>query len=366
MITDVDAARQYREAREAIRDAKNPKAYLNLGILYAQGIGTRENHVLANYFYEKAFLMGCLEAGAYMEQEYATGRKSVVEKVVNMLAQTENLSQESLAWLKKLVEQERRRRNYGTLSTLREHLSMIYPDYNQEKGFDDHLNDRKTVDADICYSLCTSENSAETNIALLDKMLRQLFAPISQNHDLFFDILHDDSQYLLQDNEKEICQCLPHLTASYSSICDKHGIKKLKIPFIAGEDLYPNLRVKLIPILRRQAFRCLLSLRGVSPRVNEFLGCLESSEQLLNVCETVEDEDLQLFLISFVELNIDIESLLLDYQGLLQSYRNHDLKPLIRLFNNFCQKLSSRAVFSFYPVQEYSADNPPQIDLSDL
>jgi len=67
-------------------ESENPRLLSN--ILDASQVTKRS----IPYFYEKAFLMGCLEAGAYMEQEYATGRKSVVEKVVNMLAQTENLS----------------------------------------------------------------------------------------------------------------------------------------------------------------------------------------------------------------------------------------------------------------------------------
>ena len=57
MITEKDAARQYHEARKAIRTATNPMAFVHLGQLYAQGIGTRENHVLANYFYDKALAM---------------------------------------------------------------------------------------------------------------------------------------------------------------------------------------------------------------------------------------------------------------------------------------------------------------------
>lgn len=45
-----DAAQQYLEAREAVRNAKDPKAFLRLGMLYTQGIGIGKNYVLANYF----------------------------------------------------------------------------------------------------------------------------------------------------------------------------------------------------------------------------------------------------------------------------------------------------------------------------
>ena len=45
-----DAAQQYLEAREAVRNATDPKAFLRLGMLYTQGIGIGKNYVLANYF----------------------------------------------------------------------------------------------------------------------------------------------------------------------------------------------------------------------------------------------------------------------------------------------------------------------------
>ena len=74
MNTEIDAIRQYLEARKAVRNATNPKAFLRLGKLYAQGIGTKENHVLSNYFYEKALAMGCKEAESLIYPTISTRR----------------------------------------------------------------------------------------------------------------------------------------------------------------------------------------------------------------------------------------------------------------------------------------------------
>ena len=60
----------YDDARVAIRNTEDPLAFLHLGNLYAQGIGTQENHVLANYFYDKAVRMECSEADEYIAREY--------------------------------------------------------------------------------------------------------------------------------------------------------------------------------------------------------------------------------------------------------------------------------------------------------
>lgn len=361
MITDKDAAQQYLEARKAIRDTTNPKAFLRLGMLYAKGIGTRENHVLANYFYEKALAMGSPEAEAYIDEEYASGRKSIVQKVKNTLTFTDNPTPQTVALLRKLVESERIKKNFGILSHIREHLPLLYPDYDQEKGYDDILNNRDTIDSDISYSLCTSGNRSEVNIELLDSMFQQLYAPIIQNAELYHRIIAVDNPFLLTENESVLLKCIANLKASYDSICDKYSIEKIGITHVGGQNLYPYFKVSLIPMLRKQAFRCLLSIKNICPKIDEFLNCLESDEQLLNICEEVEKQDVQLFLISFVEFNIDTDTLLIDYQNLLQSCRNHDLTSLSQLFNDFVRKITD--IRMDHQLTEYTSENPPQIKI---
>jgi hypothetical protein len=40
----------YNKACKAIRDGKDPMAFLHLGILYTQGVDVSRNDILANYF----------------------------------------------------------------------------------------------------------------------------------------------------------------------------------------------------------------------------------------------------------------------------------------------------------------------------
>ena len=88
---------------------------------------------------------------------------------------------------------------------------------------------------------------------------------------------------------------------------------------------------------------------------------LDSDEQLLNVCEEVKDEDLQLFLISFVELNIDTDSLEITYQKLLNSYRSHRLDELANHLNTFVSRLT--AVKIEHQLPTFTPENLPHIKL---
>ena len=361
MIPDKDATREYLEARIAVRGATNPMAFVHLGNLYAKGIGTSENHILANYFFEKASAMGCKEADACIDQEYDSGRRDLVSEVMTAMDDADHISPFRINRLFTRIEKERIRKNYGILSYIREHIPFFYPDYDQEKAFDDILNNRDTRDADIGFSLCTGDNRSEVNMDLLESMLQQLFSPVIQNADLYQRIIMSDNLYLLDDSESELLQCLCNLRSSYDEICRCHNMVKREIAQVEGKDMFPYFRVSLIPLLRKQIFRCLLDIRELCPQINDFLGCLESDEQLLNICEEIEDQDLQLFLISYVEFNIDTDSILIDHQKLLRSIRNRDMSPLADRINAFVNKLTNIEIEHQLP--EFTKDSIPKISL---
>ena len=134
MNKNKDAAKQYLEARKAIRGGKDPMAFLSLGKLYAQGIGTTENHVLANYFYEKALYMGSKEAERFISHEYDTGMRDIATEFIRAVNRTESVDDIPAAKMDrfwKQIEKERIKKNYGILSRLRDNLHVFYPDYDR-------------------------------------------------------------------------------------------------------------------------------------------------------------------------------------------------------------------------------------------
>ena len=103
MIPNNDAAKQFLEARIAIRSATNPLAFLRLGRLYAQGIGTTPNHVLANYFYDKAASMGCEDAFRYIIKEYESGVRDLSRDIEKELDSSGTLSPEKAKRFGKII-----------------------------------------------------------------------------------------------------------------------------------------------------------------------------------------------------------------------------------------------------------------------
>lgn len=348
----------FDEAQKAISVGKAPKAFLHLGMMYAQGIGVTQDHILSHYFIKKALDMGCNEAEEYLNIEYESGNKDFAADIESYIGEYGSIPRETIVKLKARVEVERKAKHYGNLSKIRKHLALIYPEYNREKAIDDILNGRESIDADVLYSTSTTDNTSEICLELQDRLLQQLYVQV-ENDDDVWEYINTD---VLGKDEKELAQTLVNFTSSYDKVCKTYHVDKKEIYNLDTIELYPYIKVQTLATLRRQGFRALLSIKDVEPIIRyKFLQCLDSDEKLLNVCEEVKNQDLQLFLISFVELNIDIESLEFNSLALLKAYRNNNLTPMVEHINAFVGRMNKAGIKNHLPF--YTLENLPQIDL---
>lgn len=269
---------------------------------------------------------------------------------------------ETIVKYKLFVEQERIAGNYGSLSKMRTLLHKFYPEYNKEKAIADFIKDRATVDSDILYATSTTDNESEIDIDRQDSLLSQLYSPIIQDNELWEKIKNQDVSNIVGGDERELTQALCNLTSSYVEICKENGIVPFEISAINDLDLIPYCSPRLLTILRKQTLKCLLSIKDIDPLIaTEFLNKLDNDDQLLNVCEKISNQDVQLFLISFIEINLDIEALEKNYYGLLENYKDNK-QILVGCLNTFVKKLEEVGIEHSLP--EYNTDNLPNINLS--
>ena len=137
---------------------------------------------------------------------------------------------------------------------------------------------------------------------------------------------------------------------------------KKEITPVSAHDLFPYFNVPLMSLLRRQAFRCILSIKDLGPYMDEYLEHLDDDGHLLNICEIPDDKDIQLLLMSYIELHIDINNQQAEYLSLLRSFRNHELDALAQHLNMFVKKLTDSDIEHQLP--EFTPDNLPPIELS--
>jgi len=348
----------YTDALRAINGRKNPLAFLHLGILYAQGIGTEQNEILAHYFIKKAIDMGCKEAKEYVLMEYESGKKDFAKEIRSVIEDKGYITKETTAIVRAKVEKERKAKNYGNLSKISKNLSLLYPNFNLNRAIDDILNSRDTIDADILYATCTSNNEAEIYVEQQEKLLQQLFAPANR-------ISINDrgiNSELLSHDESELAQCLVNFTESYRIICNRYCVPPENIFTLDTLNFFPYIKVTDLTLLRQQGLRCLLSVKDIEPAIrNNYLNNLRNDKILLDICEQIKDQDMQLFLISFVELNIDIEALGITSLQLLSAYRSCNLVPHVEFLNAFVNRLTKAGIKHNLP--QYTTENLPPINL---
>lgn len=356
----------YHYIRKAIRHKTVPLAFLRLGICYNQGIGTTENHTLASYFFYQAYIMGVKEAGSFIDMDYDSGRRNFVKDFNNTLTYSKEEAPALLKVYQRQAERERINKNYGILSQFRDYIPSFYPDYNQKQGFDDFLNSRETVDADICYSLSTTNNYEEVDLDLIDRLLQQLYAPITQNQQLISDLASMEDRYLaLHIYEKEFLQSNFDLIYAFKKICQRYPANKIAIIETDISNIIPYVKMSTITLFRKQAFRCLLAIKDLDPVIeDEFLANLGDDNQLLDIASMFcnADPDIASLLIAFISLNIDIRNLMIYiYQPLLKSYQKQQFDFLVSHLNQYVQSITDMDIEHDLP--EFTKENLPEITL---
>ena len=350
----------FYHARKAISDKNNPLALLRLGRIYDFGIGTLINYTLAHYFYKQALARGCQEALEYITDEYADDRRSILEDFEAEKGGGAHASADTVAWYRQIIEHERQRGFVGLISAIRPHIKLFYPDYDKTRGINDIISGRNTLNADIFYALSTANCLAEKNLDKREEFMRQLCKPITDDAELVRCAADVDSYEWAREDERELYQAMINFRDSYQEYCDKSGIKPRDFTLPDELSFLSCIPAQTLRLIRRQLVCCLLSLRDAHPLIRkEFLTHLSSDEFLLTLVEKIPDQDLQLALISFVEINIDIESLEFKYRNLYNAYHRGDVAPLCTFLNDLAQSFSEAGIPHHLP--HYTLDNPPQL-----
>jgi hypothetical protein len=356
---------QYYTARIAARNSQDAAAFIRLGQLYDKGIGTRENHVLAMYFFKKALALGCEEAKDYILFEYENNNTDLAKAIND--AYQENFPSPPIALedFKELVEKERVKKNYGIISsTLHNHMDDFYPEYSEEKAIDDILNDRDTIDADLYYAISSEDVQIEFNTDIIDRLLQQLYAPVLKDEKVMEQIKAQEELDTHNHDEKELIQAIVNFTGHYGDFCKEYSIPSAEIAPIEDFVTSPYISMSAMSLLRKQILKCLLSTKDIDLMLmDRFLQKRYDDEEMLNICEELEEDvrNTWIFLLVFVEINVNMSYLMRQYQELLQDFKSQRYDKLANLLNDFVDRLTEADITHTLP--KFTVDNLPPIEL---
>lgn len=188
----------------------------------------------------------------------------------------------------------------------------------------EETNDDILHDEDMLIPL--DDNDKAINAQMTDEDLDQ--ALVSSLQDAKAEAQDVKEQPALGSDESELAQAFLNF---YNSV-NKLSNTLLKQPYECNfevDDLYPNYKPSTGQILSNDLVHGWVLLVGMFPNELGKFSPSSSDEEFLNLAEKISNSDLQLAIISYVEILIDIESCELSYQAKLIQHQEKYIKRLM-------------------------------------
>ena len=189
---------------------------------------------------------------------------------------------------------------------------------NEEEEDDD--------DKQIDYTSELSAQGQEVNETMSDEDLDKMLVSSLQDAKIEAQETHD--QPMLGNDESELAQAFLNF---YNSV-NKLSMANLNQPYqclFEIDDLYPNYKPSIGKILSDDVVAGWALLTKMYPQEIGNFPLTSSDEAFLSFAEKLTDTDLQLAVISYVEILIDIEGCELTYQAKFLKYQEKQIKRMM-------------------------------------
>ncbi|MCQ2734603.1 MAG: hypothetical protein MJ212_01450 [Alphaproteobacteria bacterium] len=132
----------------------------------------------------------------------------------------------------------------------------------------------------------------------------------------------------LGSEESELAQAFINYKSSVNKLSQKHLGKPFNTEF-SIDFLYPNYKTSLGKIISDDLAKGWALLSKIFPNDVGSFPTTSTDEEFLNFAEKLSDQDLQLAIISYVEILIDMESCEVTYQAKLVQYQEKRIKRIM-------------------------------------
>ena len=166
------------------------------------------------------------------------------------------------------------------------------------------------------------------------------------------DYEEQENQPMLGTDESELAQAFINYSSSINNL-SKVRLQKEFIPTFKIETLYPNYKPSTGLIISDDLINGWLMLCKMFPQDVGTFPLKSTDEQFLNFAEKLSNQDLQLAVISYVEILIDLEACELSYMAKLLRYQEKHVKRI--LYEEYLARKDRQRKF----VEAISAQNFP-------
>ena len=247
-------------------------------------------------------------------------------KFANMQSEIQNDIDNSL-WIAKIKSDiayvyQLQHKHYKALRILKDVLENDIPA--------DNLDWKSSVERQIQHSI---------NFLNTDSCLTPFLNPIKNT---LKDMSNDRLLSILDEDGKELIKQYILLTESYDEICKKYNLKKEEPIVKAIKEFAPYMPSTIAEEYLDAAYKMLWHIRGCHFLIqDEFLKFQNADDgKLLDICERIEDELIQGFLVYYIEFDIIAEGLLFNHLKMVADFQNRDRRAITQLLNGIIEKVN--------------------------
>lgn len=141
-------------------------------------------------------------------------------------------------------------------------------------------------------------------------------------------IEEEENKPTLGSDESELAQAFVNYQASVQKLSQTYLNRNFECAFRI-DDLYPNYKPSLGAYISADLINGWMILSEIFPSDVGRFPVSSTDEEFLNFAETLQNQDLQLAVISYVEILIDMESCELTYLAKLAKYQEKHIKKIM-------------------------------------
>ncbi len=190
---------------------------------------------------------------------------------------------------------------------------------------DDEMQEDEMQEDEIDYASVLSPEDQKINSAVTDDLDQEL---VSSLQDAKAEAEEDKNQPTLGNDESELAQAFLNFFNSVNKLSSAYLNKNFECLFEI-DDLYPNYKPSTGRIISDDIVNGWLLLTKMFPKELGNFPINSSDEAFLNFAEKLANSDLQLAVISYVEILIDIESCELSYKDKYLKYQEKHIKKIM-------------------------------------
>ena len=190
---------------------------------------------------------------------------------------------------------------------------------------DNNNNEKKEADSSVIDETHLSEKGQIENdeaSRLFEEELASTFAEARTA------IEEQENKPTLGSDESELAQAFVNYQASVQKLSQTYLNRNFECTFRI-DDLYPNYKPSLGAYISADLINGWMILSEIFPNDVGRFPVSSTDEEFLNFAETLQNQDLQLAVISYVEILIDMESCELTYLAKLAKYQEKHIKKIM-------------------------------------